>query len=88
MKFRDILKEEKSDKIIEILDKKDIIEISLAEAMDAEKILRTKFKIKSVHGTKFGTEFIMAKKYDEDEIKNLLTDYQVKFDGKSVFVIG
>jgi len=60
----------------------------ITESMDAEKVLRdNKFKIKSVHGTKFGTEFIMAKQYEEEDIKKVLSKYTLKFDGKSIFVI-
>jgi len=54
----------------------------------AEELLRTNgFKIKSVFGTSFGTEYVMAKKYDEDDIKEILKDFTLKFNDKSVFVI-
>jgi len=53
-----------------------------------EKILRKEgFKIKSVYGTKFGTEFIMFKKFNEEEVQELLKKYTLKFDGKSIFVV-
>lgn len=60
---------------------------SLNEASAEESLRKANFKIKSVHGTKFGTEFVMAKQYKEDEITDVLKNYTVKFDGKSIFVI-
>jgi hypothetical protein len=61
---------------------------SLNEGKSAEEILRdNNFKIKSVHGTKFGTEYVMAKQYEEKDIKDVLGDFDLKFDGKSIFVI-
>lgn len=62
--------------------------MSINEVKSAEDLLRSNsIKIKSVHGTKFGTEFVLAKKYDEKEIKDILSDFTLKFDDKSVFVI-
>ena len=53
-----------------------------------ENILRdNNFKIKSIHGTKFGTEFLMAKQYPKDDIKKILKDYTLKFNDQSIFVI-
>jgi len=58
-----------------------------AEISDAEGVLISKnIKIKSKFETKFGTEFKLAKKYSEQEIKKVLHDYRVTFDEDSIFV--
>jgi len=49
-------------------------------------LLKNNIKIKSKFETKFGTEFKLAKKYDEDDIKKILKNYKVSFDDDSIFV--
>jgi len=68
---------------------KDLYESKPEDVIDTpETILRrNNFKIKSVHGTKFGTEFIFAKQYEDKDIQEILKDFKLKFDGKSVFVV-
>ena len=62
--------------------------VQLKEAEKADEILRrNNFKIKSTFSTKFGTEYLMAKKYDEEDIKKVLKDFNIKFDDKSIFVV-
>lgn len=79
-------------------DKKEVIEENvdivdtLVEADDSdnavEDILRkNKYKIKEVIKTAFGVQIDLAKAYDEDEIKELLSDHSVKIKGKSIFVV-
>jgi hypothetical protein len=78
-------------------DKKEVVDESvdvntLVEADDSdnavEDILRkNKYKIKEVIKTAFGVQIDLAKAYDEDEIKELLSDHSVKIKGKSIFVV-
>jgi len=83
MSFQDFFKKE-DEVIIETVTSSDIATVD----SKPDEILRSnKFKIKNIYGTKFGTEYVMAKKYDEEEIKSALKDYKLKFDGKSIFVI-
>lgn len=67
----------------------DIKNIKLEEsAKTPEEILRKAgFKIKLVAPTKFGTQIDFAKKYEEEKIKEVLSDFNVKFDNKSIFVV-
>jgi hypothetical protein len=53
-----------------------------------EELLRkADIKIKLVTPTAFGTQFDLAKKYDEEEIKEILKDFDIKIKNKSVFII-
>lgn len=71
-----------------VLDESVVNDSTLVEKALPGDILRDGgIKIKSTHGTKFGTEFVLAKHYDEEQIKTLLSGYDLKFDGNSVFVI-
>jgi len=45
------------------------------------------FKIKLVTPTSFGTQIDLAKVYDEDELKELLSNFDIKIKGKSLFVV-
>ena len=86
MSFKSILMESKNEPIIEtkVISKP----VKIEEKKSAEEILRgNNFKIKSIFGTKFGTEYLMAKKYDEDKIKELLSDFKIKIDDNSIFVV-
>jgi len=90
MKFTDMLKStenevpKKNDVITEKVIQDEIVE----KEKEPEEILRGNgFKIKLVTGTAFGKQIDFAKKYDEDEIKEVLKDYTVKFKGKSVFIV-
>jgi hypothetical protein len=58
----------------------------LNENVFEDILIKNHIKIKSKFETKFGTEFQLAKKYDEEEIKKILTGYKVTFDGNSIFV--
>ena len=60
---------------------------SISESADAEGLLiKNNIKIKSKFSTKFGTEFVLFKTPDEDEIRKILKDYRVTFYGNSIFV--
>lgn len=63
--------------------------IKLEESVKTpEELLRKAgFKIKLVAPTKFGTQIDFAKKYEEEKIKEVLSDFNVKFDNKSIFVV-
>jgi hypothetical protein len=53
-----------------------------------EEILRgAGLKIKLVVGTSFGTQIDFAKKYKDDDIEELLTDFTIKIKDKSVFIV-
>jgi len=57
------------------------------DSKDPEEILRkNNFKIKKKYGTKFGTEFVMAKEYPHEDIKKALKGFKLIFDENSVFV--
>jgi hypothetical protein len=59
----------------------------IVEKTDAETLLgKANIKIKSKFETKFGSEFVLAKKYPEDEVKKALDGHRVTFDGTSIFV--
>lgn len=90
MKFTDILKESKNESISEtpreIIRENTIIKIE--EEKKADQILRgNDIKIKMITPTAFGTQIDLAKLYDEDEIKELLKDFNIKIKGKSIFVV-
>jgi len=57
---------------------------SFSEAEDL--LIKNNIKIKSKFSTKFGIEFILMKKYKDEEIKKALKDFSVTFDGDSIFV--
>lgn len=59
-----------------------------AKEFKAEDLLRTAgFKIRLVTPTSFGTQIDFAKLYNTDEIKKILTDFQIKIKDKSVFIV-
>ena len=59
----------------------------LNEDTDVEQLLRSKnIKIKDINFTNFGTEYILAKKYDVDDLEDILKDFKIKIKGNSVFV--
>lgn len=49
-------------------------------------LIKNNIKIRSKFSTKFGTEFILFKTPNKDEITDLLKNYKVSFDNKSIFV--
>jgi len=54
---------------------------------EAEAILiKNNIKIKNTFKTKFGTEFFLAKKYPEKELRQLLRDFTITIVDNSVFV--
>lgn len=61
---------------------------ALVESKSAEDILRsTGYKIKLITPTAFGTQIDLAKQYSEDEINDVLSDFEIRVKGKSVFVV-
>ena len=59
---------------------------TLKESSNVEDIIRKNFKIKSIFGTKFGTEYLLAKTYKKEDIDKILKDFPHKIDGKSIFI--
>ena len=81
MNFKDMIKKE-----IKMEEKITIVETAKKDS-SAEDILRNGgFKIRSIFGTKFGTEFLLMKKYPEKDIKEILKDFTIRIDAESVFV--
>lgn len=67
---------------------KSTVAVQITEEKEPEEVLKAaNIKIKSKFGTKFGTEFILAKEYPQNELEKVLTDFNVKYDGKSIFVM-
>ena len=59
----------------------------LNEDTNVEQLLRSKnIKIKDINFTNFGTEQILAKKYDADDLEDILKGFKIKIKGNSVFV--
>jgi len=84
MSFVKMLKDKNITEVIET--PKRIIVESTKET--PEDLLRNNnFKIKNIFPTKFGTEYVMAKEYDKDDIKAVLNGFTLKFDDKSIFVV-
>jgi hypothetical protein len=53
-----------------------------------EGILRGNgFKIKLITPTAFGTQIDLARKYDEEEIKKVLSNFNFKMKNQSIFII-
>ena len=56
--------------------------------LSPEELLRSNsFKIKLVTPTTFGKQIDFAKKYSDEEIKKVLSDYKIKIKDKSIFII-
>ena len=90
MKFTDLLKDDKNvedtseDKATN--SKNEVLEES--EKKEPQEVLRgAGFKIKMITPTAFGTQIDFAKRYDADDIKDILSDYTIKIKDKSVFII-
>ena len=87
MKFIDMIKEKSKEiKNSEVsLDKKQLIFEANSEPED---ILRNnKIKIKLVTDTAFGKQIDLFKEPNKEEIEKILKDFNIKFKGKSVFIV-
>lgn len=59
-----------------------------AIAQSPEDLLRTAgFKIKLVTATSFGTQIDLAKHYDPVEITDVLSEFNIKIKGQSIFIV-
>lgn len=88
--FLEVLKSGKKTKVYPEADRSEVLVDVLSEARrsEPEEMLRNAgFKIKLVTPTSFGTQIDFAKKYDPEEIEDLLKDFNVKIKDKSVFII-
>lgn len=45
------------------------------------------YKIKNILYTSFGDEIILAKKYEQKRLKELLSNFKVQYKGNSIFVV-
>jgi hypothetical protein len=62
--------------------------LQINEEKKPEEILRgANKKIRLVTPTAFGTQIDFAKKYDDNEIKEILKDFTIKIKQKSVFIV-
>ena len=94
MKFADLLRDDEQEETPRALSKaRGVLAITEAAetvetAQEPERILRgAGYKIKLITKTSFGTQIDFAKKYDEEEVKKILTDFTVKIKNKSVFIV-
>lgn len=78
MKFTDMLKTE------QVLNEVPIVE---AEKTPEDILRKGGFKIKLVTGTSFGTQIDFSKKYTDEEIEEILKDFNIKIKNKSVFIV-
>lgn len=87
MSFINMLNENKQETVNHTSKKTE--EVKMHEQTDrAEDILRDAgFKIKLVTPTAFGTQIDFAKLYDEDELREVLKDFNIKIKNKSVFIV-
>lgn len=75
-------------KYVDLFKSKPAIVVESVSGDEPEQILRTSGKkIKLVTSTSFGKQIDFAKKYDDDEIKDLLSAFTIKLKGKSVFIV-
>ncbi len=62
--------------------------VNEAKEINAEDVLRTNgYKIRLITPTSFGTQIDFAKLYNPDEIKKVLSNFQIKIKDKSVFIV-
>ena len=58
------------------------------ESISPEEILRSNgLKIKLITPTSFGVQIDFSKKYDENKIKELLKDFNIKIKNNSIFIV-
>jgi hypothetical protein len=90
MKFTDMLiHKEITEKIVESQNSVDAVDtVAIIEAAKAEDILRKAgYKIKLITGTSFGTQIDLFKQPDEDDIKDVLKDFNIKIKNKQLFIV-
>lgn len=90
MKFVDLLNPvEKHDKNSEEISHSHVSQETIQESDEnPEKMLRKAgYKIKLVTKTAFGVQLDLAKKYEEEEIKKVLKNFNIKIKDNSVFVV-
>lgn len=87
MKFTDMIKvKSKETKNSEVsLDKKQLIFEANSEPEDV--LRNNKIKIKLVTDTAFGKQIDLFKEPDKEEIQKILKGFNIKFKGKSVFIV-
>jgi hypothetical protein len=89
MAFVDMLKSKINDKPQQT--SKQIEEsspVKIEEAQKPEEVLRgAGYKIRLVTPTSFGTQIDFAKSYNPDDVTKVLSSFQVKIKGKSVFIV-
>ena len=90
MKFVDLLKPVKNhDKCLDETSSSHVSQETMQESDESpEKLLRKAgYKIKLVTKTAFGVQLDLAKKYEENEIKKVLKNFNIKIKDNSVFVV-
>lgn len=81
-KFKDIFKQ----KVENVKEIKKVNIINEANTDPEDILIKNNIKIKKKYGTKFGTEFELAKTYDKDKLNKILKSFDIMIDGNSVFV--
>lgn len=60
----------------------------IVESDNVVDVLRDNgYKIKLITPTSFGTQIDFARKYDEDELSDILKDVNYRIKGKSLFIV-
>jgi len=76
----------KTKNIQEVIENSEIITEN--KKLKPEEVLRKNgIKIKSVIPTSFGVQIDFMKKYPDEEIEEILSDFTTKIKNKSVFVV-
>jgi len=88
MKFMDLIIKEKDNVDCSTANIKINEKVITEEAEKPEEILRRAgVKIKLITPTSFGTQIDFAKKYEDDDIKDMLKGFNIKIKNKSVFIV-
>lgn len=89
MKFTDVLKNGfETNKVVETkINESSKFDLNEKNETPEELLRKSKYKIKLVTPTAFGTQIEFSKMYNKDEIEELLSDFNLKFKGNSVFVV-
>jgi hypothetical protein len=87
MKFTEMLIPKEITKTI-VESQNSVDTVVIVEAEKAEEVLRKAgYKIKLITGTSFGTQIDLFKQPDEDDIKDVLKDFNIKIKNKQLFVV-
>lgn len=86
MKFTDMLITNKKIDLVEVVEDKIPQHIIVEEAKAEDVLRKAGYKIKMVTGTAFGTQIDLFKE-PNDDIEEVLKDFNIKIKGKQLFVV-